>query len=191
MQLNKNNKKIINYTLIILSLFMIVLFTKDLILDTQWNTIKIQEKKSEEAEKRQEVKKLKALKKQTDLQLEKYTKQVQENELVEYLYSTIEKLNTSKSAAGSVFVKSLKISKGTKNEIWFLESSIDLTVQIWSEIKMKQLLDTLLSETSDYKFFIPSFSYEKPDSNVPDAVAAWRWETESFEVNIPLKIFYK
>lgn len=191
MQLNKNNKKIINYTLIILSLFMIVLFTKDLILDTQWNTIKIQEKKSEETEKRQEVKKLKALKKQTDLQLEKYTKQVQENELVEYLYSTIEKLNTSRSAAGSVFVKSLKISKGTKNEIWFLESSIDLTVQIWSEIKMKQLLDTLLSETSDYKFFIPSFSYEKPDSNVPDAVAAWRWETESFEVNIPLKIFYK
>jgi hypothetical protein len=57
--------------------------------------------------------------------------------------------------------------------------SIVLNLRVSSEDRMYKVLDFFVKEDSKYKFFIDSFSYL---NNAQDS---------SFNITIPLKIFYK
>jgi hypothetical protein len=63
--------------------------------------------------------------------------------------------------------------------MWFLESSINLNVEVSNEKIMKIFLDYLVSQDSKYRFFIDSFHY-------PFDGREW-----TFNVQLPLKIFYR
>ncbi len=198
--MNNNSKKILSYILVLASLFIIVLFTKDLIFDLQSNLDLKDSKIKKIQEKREEHKKLKQtqekLKKQADSEVEKYLNKPTEDEIVDYIYSMIENGNLGKevlwkkipSVYGQAEIKSLSITKAKKNELWFLESDITLNISVEKENRLKSILDSFVSSESKYKFFIDSFSYEKPEYKLTSLNTI---ETQSIEVIIPLKIFYK
>jgi len=71
------------------------------------------------------------------------------------------------------------MSEWKLNEIGFMESTIMLNLRIPTEDRMFKILDFFIKDGSKYKFFIDSFTYPKLDSE------------SSYNITIPLKIFYK
>lgn len=190
----KKNNKIISYILILISLFIIVLFTKNYIFELQ---AKLEEKSTitkKVSEKREEFKEVKNIKSSLEenwdeLDVQKYVTEIKEDDIVDYIYSMIEDGNSWKTTPTSywlAFVNSLSISKWKKNEIWFLESDITLNLRVEKELRMKKILDFFTSKDSKYKFFITSFSYNKPGFTQVKSN-----DKSFFDITIPLKVFYK
>lgn len=76
-------------------------------------------------------------------------------------------------------MKGITLNEGTVNEFGFKEAKVLLDVRVSDEAAMMKFLDFLTSPKEKYNFFIESFSY--PNDGIPG----------SFNVAIPLKIFYK
>jgi hypothetical protein len=104
--------------------------------------------------------------------------EIKEDEILEYIYSKIETDNLNYEDWAAV-VRNISITKGDINEIGFNEATLNLSLRLPSEQRLMDILDFFTWEESKYKFFINSFVYPK--------ISTW----SSFNVNIPLKIFYK
>lgn len=175
---NKNNK-FVSYLMILISLFILVLFTSDKIKQIYQNidlkdtyTINLNDKKT----KLNELNKLKNSLANSKADLEKYNVTIKEDELIDYIYSSIEKTNNRN---GVSIVKNVTISEPTETELWFKETSINVNLRVPSEDKLKEIINLFLSKNSKYHFYISSFSYPM-------------WETqENFSVSLPLKILHK
>jgi hypothetical protein len=103
--------------------------------------------------------------------------EIKEDELIDYIYSYIEKINDKNWV---VVVKSLSISEPEDTETWFKETNITLNLRVPNEEKIKQILTFLTSTESKYKFFISSFSFPYGDT------VEW-----SYSISIPLKVLHK
>lgn len=186
-----NNTKFLWTIIVFLSLFIIVLFTKDQVfkLSENKNLISVSEdKKNELTEKNTKLTKIKK-----DLsnpgnsfysEVEKYSKELKEDELLDFIYSKIIWLNWPSSSIvkrPEIKIENLRISNPKLNLMNFYESDINLELKIPSETKLKDVLN-LLNENDDYKFFITSLSYENEES-----INSSEW----MSVSIPLKVFYK
>lgn len=188
-----NNKKMISYFLLIISVCVLFLFTKNMIFDVQANLEKKTQQEALVQEKTNELNRLSKLKNVNSEEVEKYVKEIKENEIIEYVYGLIETLNLSRELGrGSISVQNLTLTQPKQNEYGFLETDINLQIQVTSETKMKKLLDRLVAEDAPYKIFITSFAYETPDVTTSESVSATHGQqSEAFSVTIPLKIFYK
>ncbi len=185
---NKNNK-FVSYLIILISLFIVVLFTKDIVksiyenIDLKDNyTIKLDEKKDK-------------LSKLNDLQnklinskedIAKYMLEIKEDEIIDYIYSSIEKINIEKIKWENIntekwitYVRAITISEPVDTELWFKETLINIDLKVPNEVKMKEVLDTFISKESKYNFFINSFSFPYGEK-----------ETD-FTVSLPLRILHK
>jgi hypothetical protein len=78
-----------------------------------------------------------------------------------------------------VEIQNISISKWNRNELGFTETNLDLSLIVSDEETMKRILDFFASTSSKYNFIIDNFNYPND------------WRTKSFNINIPLKIFYK
>jgi hypothetical protein len=105
----------------------------------------------------------------------KYSVEINEDEIIDYLYSYIERTNGLDWVA---FIRAISIWEASETEIWFKETSVNLSIKIPNEKRLKEILDFLTSSKSKYNFFLESFTfpYGKTDN--------------SFNVSIPLKIIY-
>lgn len=182
MTITNTNNKIYSYIIILLSLFILVLFTRNQISSLQ---VKLDEKEMKETElqsKRDELQKLNEIKLKVnskDNWIDKYINKVKEDEIISYIYSKVEEDNLKYSDWIST-IRSISITEWKINEIWFYESLITLNIRVPTEDRMFKILDFFVKEDSKYKFFIESFSYPK------------KVEAESsYNITIPLKIFYK
>lgn len=182
MQITNKNNKLYWYIIVLVSLFILVLFTRNQVSNMQ---VKLDEKEIKEIElqtKRDELQKLNDIKSKLETEendIDKYINQVKEDEIVNYIYSKIEEDNLKYPDWASA-IRSISISKWEINEIWFYESNITLNLRVPSEDRMFKTLDFFIKKDSKYKFFIDSFNYPKTDS-----------ESGSYNVTIPLKVFYK
>ena len=182
MQIANKNNKLYGYIIILISLFIVVLFTRNQISSMQ---VKLDEKEQKEIElqtKRDELQKLNDIKSKIETEssdINKYIYKISEDELINYIYSKVEEDNL-KYADWVTTIRSLSISKWELNEIGFYESNISLNLRVPSEDRMFKILDFFIDKDSKYKFFIESFNYPKTDG-----------ESGSYNVTIPLKIFYK
>ncbi len=182
MQIANKNNKLYGYIIILISLFIVVLFTRNQISSMQ---VKLDEKEQKEIElqtKRDELQKLNDIKSKIETEssdIDKYVNKISEDELINYIYSKVEEDNL-KYADWVTTIRSLSISKWELNEIWFYESNVTLNLRVPSEDRMFKILDFFIDKDSSYKFFIESFNYPKTDG-----------ESGSYNVTIPLKIFYK
>ena len=179
--INNKNNKIYSYIIILISLFILVLFTKSQFEKIQ---VSLDEKNIEQSNlenARNKVQRLNdteaKLAKESDI-VAKYTTKFSEDELISYIYWEIEKQNMWWEN-WIVSVRSLSIQEWLTNELWFNESNIILNLRVPSVERMKSTLDFFISEDSKYKFFIDSF-------NVPTSTPE-TW----FNISIPLKVFYK
>lgn len=178
MQTNNQNK-LFFYSLILLSLFILIFFTKDLYFSVLKNMDLFETKQTEYKTQWETLKKLQDIEKNLwkDLKMNKYLKEVKEDELIEYFYGFV---NNNRSWSWYTIIDSINIEKGTKNEYWFNESKINLIITVSDEQEMFKMLDFITSEESSYQFFIDNFSFPNDTDN--------KW---GFQVTIPIRMFYK
>jgi len=178
--LNKSNK-IYWYIIILLSLFIFVLFTRNQITNMQFKFDEKEEKENVLQSKRDELQKLNDIKIKVNSEesdVNSYISHFSEDELIDYIYSKIEEDNLKYTDWVSI-IRSISMSEWKLNEIGFMESTIMLNLRIPTEDRMFKILDFFIKDGSKYKFFIDSFTYPKLDSE------------SSYNITIPLKIFYK
>ena len=179
MSIYNQNNKFISYLIILLSIFILILFTKNELLNIQENIDLKNTYMSDLDDKKSELVKINNTKKSltnSSEDIEKYDVKIVENEIIDYIYSYIEETNIKNWV---VLVKWLTISNPKDTEIWFKETNIDLKLVVPSEKKLKSIIDFLTWAKSKYNFFIKSFTY-------PYGKIEW-----NFSVNIPLKVLYK
>ncbi len=179
---NKNNNKIYGYIIILISIFILILVTRIQISDAQLKLDEISINSNIENDSRNKLTKLneieKKLKDADTTKVSPYLMEIKEDEILEYIYSKIESDNLNYDDWAAV-VRNISITKGDINEIGFNEATLNLSLRLPSEQRLMDILDFFTWEESKYKFFINSFVYPK--------ISSW----SSFNVNIPLKIFYK
>lgn len=174
----KKENKFVSYLIILISLFILFIVALNQYKKIQVNLDNNQSLKLEKEKKSEQVTKnnnIRAKIKNDENITNKYLISIKEDELIDYIYSYVEK-NTIDSV---IEIKGISISESKKNELWFLETDISLSVKVSDEKTMKRLLNFFISEDSKYKFFIDTFTYPND------------WRTLSYTLDIPLKIFYK
>jgi hypothetical protein len=181
--LAKNNK-IYWYIIILVSLFILVLVTKNQFSSIQIKKDEILVNKINEISLWEEVNRLNEIRNKIlneDNDINKYIVDVSEDLIIESIYSKIEKDNNSNNNNPWDLVKILNLTmyKWGVNDLWFKELTLNLNLTVPSEDRMIKLLDYFTWDEAEYKFFITSFSYPSLNNN------------SFFNVNIPLKIFYK
>jgi hypothetical protein len=183
--MSTKNNKIYSYILLLISLFVLVLFTR-----WQFTNLQISFDEKEQAEinlqsSRDEVSRLNKIETElnsSDVNISKYLNNVTEDNIIDYVYSQIERDNIS-SSDWIISVRSMSLQEEKTNEFWFKEIWIILNLRVPNENRMYRILDFFVWENSKYKFFIESFSYSNNNtSNVSDS---------GFNITIPLKVFYK
>ena len=179
MSIYKKDNKFISYLVILLSLFVLVLFTKTEVMNMQENfdakdtvELELQAKTNELSELNEIEKKLK----KDDSATKRYEVSITEDKLMNYFYGYIETID---SQVGSIGIKSISISEEKENELGFLETSVTLSLNVSNEAVLKQFLDFTVQESADYQFFIDSFFFPTD------------WREGGFSVNLPLKLYYK
>lgn len=175
----KKDNKFVSYLILLFSLFILFLLTLKQYENMQVNFDKKSELETEINEKRNTIKKYNDISEKIKIDdkiLKKYLTNIHEDELIDYIYSYVENSNTDESV---IEIQNLSISKGIKNELGFNQTNLDLSLIVSNEDTMKRILDFFASPSSKYNFIIDNFSYPND------------WRTKSFNVNIPLKIFYK
>lgn len=174
---NKNNT-FISYWAILISLFILVLVTKTQIYNVQENLDRNETLQENRLEKRTEIQTLnnaKATLEKQWINVDKYLKQVDEAEIIDYLYSFVESVNESWNISA---VKSIQFTQWKVNELGFLELNISLSLRLWSTEKLKTILKELTWKEAKYQFYVDNLSFPYG-------------QDEPFTVTIPLKIFYK
>lgn len=180
MPLLDNNNKFLWYIILLLSLFIIVLFTRTQVMNLQVNLEEVDLNESLLQEQREESLKIEEIKNNLDednKEIDKYLIEVNEDEIIDYIYSEIEVENLNWNWL--VEIRNISISEWLVNEMWFRESLVTLNLRVSSEEILLKVLDFFASDDSKYKFFIDSFSYPNMESE------------SSFNTTLPLKIFYK
>lgn len=178
----KANNKIYWYIIILFSLFILVFFTRDQIYNLNFNLDLKSEKENELLSKREENSNLEDIQKKYLSEkdsLELYNIDFKEEEFFEYIFSYIEKRNQESEDAVYTIINSINFTQPQKNEMWFMESTVNLNMTFPNEDDLKSTINFLTSNISKYKIFIQSLSYEVKNPDTP------------LQITIPLKIFYK
>lgn len=181
------NKNVFWYLFIVIWLFIILLFTWPEIKN--WQALKAEKKELIEKENyiNSEYEKYSKIKNEIlnwgekTEEIAKYTKEVKEDEVLTFIYSNIEKINATLTTQ-KISIKNLTISKPQINQMWLKESNINLSLEVPSEAKLKEILK-FLTNNEEYKFFITSLNYTTENSG------GLNWT--GFSIQIPLKVFYK
>lgn len=113
-------------------------------------------------------------------EIPKYKKEFKEEEILNYIYSEIYKLNRVTS---QVKINNLTITPGVVSPMQFLESDINLSIEVVNEKILRNLLNTLVS-SDEYKFFIEKLTIPEKENNLDSA-------KNTIQIQIPLKIYYK
>jgi len=186
MSVELKNNQFLSYLVVLLALFILILFTKDQIMNIQSNSDQVEQLNAEYTKARatqEEFKKIELEVEDKDSETQRYLIEDEngkswfsEDEMVNYFYSYADSIQ---SGSWSLTIKSVHISPISENEMWFLESNISLNVEVSNEKVMKALLDYLIDQDSKYRFFIESFNYP------------FDGREGTFNVQLPLKIFYR
>ncbi len=178
----KKNSKIYWYIMILLSIFILLLVTRTQVTETQVKLDDIMINENLESDARDKLSRLnnieKKLNSENELWIEPYMNEVSEDKIIDYIYSKVEEDNSKYEDWLSV-IRNISISKWDINEVWFTEATVNINMRVPNEERMLQMLDFFTNKDSKYKFFLTSFNYPN--------ISNW----SSFNITIPLKIFYK
>lgn len=172
-----NNSKFIPFLILFASLFIFVFFTLDFYSTLQVNLDQKSTLESQFAEKNKQKSDLEAIKKQVESgknsEVDKFVFEFKEDELIQYIY------DFAQANESYMSIKQVTFEEGKQNEYGFKEGRIQIDTRMGGEEIMMKFLDFLTSEDSKYSFFIDSFNYPN------DGLAG------SYNISIPLKVFYK
>ena len=177
--LNKRkNSKVISYMLIILSFLFLIIVTKSMNYDIQIASDSLSQAKIDLTKKQKDLSDMNKIKSNlandaiTSQTLSKFESSISEQDLINYFFTYSYKLNSW------VSINNMTMEKWSKNEIWFMQSNLNLSVTFRDEIAMQSFINFLTNESSKYSFILENFSYPYGEKN------------KDFQVSIPLKILY-
>lgn len=183
MQTHNNQNKLLFYFLVFVSFFILIFFAKDYYYTLQENNDILATKQAEVNEKRKTLTDLETLSKKIASkkwaevsEIGKYVHEIKEDELIDYFYAYV---NNNRNWSWYILIDTISFEKWAKNEYGFNEWSVNLSLTVSDETKMLEILDFVTSPNSTYKFFIDNFSFPNDKSGT------------SFQVNLPLRVFYK
>lgn len=181
MSINKKDNKFISLVIVLISLFILVIFTKNMYYTMQENLdIKnnletdLQEKNSDLRELETLEKELKSWDKKEEIS--QFLKTFSEDEILVYLNEYVQELNSS---SGAMIINGLTFKDEIQSELWFKEVWLTISAKVSDKQTLKTFLEFLTNKNSKYSFFLTDFSF--PNNDKP-------W---IFSVSIPLKLFYK
>ena len=186
MSVEMKNNQFLSYLIILLSLFILILFTKDEIMSVQshldqveqlnWELQKTRANQEELQKIALEVEQKDSVTKRYILSEDNEKTSFTEDEIINYFYTYADSIN---SGLWTLAINSINISPATENELWFFESTININAQVSSEQIMKWFLDYIIAEDSKYRFFIESYNHP------------FDGREGNFNMQLPLKIFYR
>jgi len=185
MSVIQTNKKFISYLIILFSFFIIFLVTLNQYENLQVNRdIKNNldnelSLKNKKLEANNEIKKLlKDNPKITD----KFVVDFSEGEIIEYIFDYAQdynERNQNNEVLSKIDINDISLTEWSINDFGFMQSNVNLSVDIYNYQSMLDLLDFFVSPDSKYNFFIDNFNFPN------EVIELW-----SFNINIPLKIYY-
>lgn len=175
---NTAKYKFLTYLFLLLSIFVVLLFSKDFYLNILENNKQRDILTQKLAEKTSEYNKLANIKsdietwKVKDINFDKFLSKFSEDELVQYFYSYVT-LNPTK-----LRIESISFDEWLLNEFWFKEWKIELNATFSTE---KDMIDTIsyLINSEKYNLYVHEFNYP------------YGTTTGQFSATIPLKVLYK
>lgn len=172
------NNKFLWYVIVLISFFILLLVTKTQIYLIQENKDLRETYQFELQESQKVVEALNSAQKNLEAQwidVTKYLSNFSEDEMIDYIYSYVENVSDGE---GVIAIQNITFSEWKRNELGFLQSDITLNLKVGNIDKLKSILKFLTGEDSKYKFYIGNISFPY-------------WDNGSFNISIPLKIFYK
>lgn len=174
---NQNNT-FISYLIILISLFILFLITYKQYEQLQLNFDEKNQLSSEEITLSNEVKELENLSnklKEDNTKIKKYLQWFSEDEIIKYIYDYVENYNKEENI---IYITNISMTKWIKNDLWFMQSNINLSVNVSNYDTMKRFLDFFTSNNWKYNFIIDNFNFPNDGRE------------GSFNLNIPLKVYY-
>lgn len=171
------------YIIILLALFILVFFTKNIFWSLQEN-LDIKDQKTIEIQSSQtELSRLNAIQKEfsdntseATVEISKFTQPFDDQAIIDHIYDYVEKVNSDGTV---IAIRSVNFSEWKVGDLWFNEANINVTARFGNEQILMNMVSYFINPDANYTFFIDSLSYP--------AV----WESTSFQTSIPLKLFYK
>ncbi|MDD3646126.1 MAG: hypothetical protein PHH06_01830 [Candidatus Gracilibacteria bacterium] len=181
MNINKNDNKFTSLLIFLVSLFVLVFFTKNMFYEMQ---AKQDTKESLEAElqvKDDELAKLESLEKDLKSgdkkqEIARFVEGFSEDEMLTYLHTYIEEINGEN---GLIVINSLSFTEAKEGELGFKELGVTVNAKVSNIEILKTFLSFLTSKDAKYTFYVSDFSF--PNDN----------RAGTYNVTIPLKILYK
>jgi hypothetical protein len=179
MSVELKNNTFVSYLIVLLALFILILFTKDQVMNMQYNLDQKEQINTELKEvriKQQALVDTAADVEKQESETQRYLTPFTENEILEYFHDYADSVNTG---SGTIVIKSINISEKSENELGFFETKVNINAEVSDKKMMKVFLDYLVAEDAKYRFFIDSFLYPNDERD------------GSFNIQVPLKIFYR
>lgn len=177
------NHTFLGYIIVLLALFVLVFFTKNVFGDLQQN-LDLQDQKNAKLQQNEtELSQLNTIKKdfsdnssEASSQISKFTKPFDDQAIIDHIYDYVSKVNANGTA---IALRWVSFSEGTVWDLWFKEATIDVSARFGSEQTLINMISYFIDPDANYTFFIDALSYP--------AI----WKSTSFQASIPLKLFYK
>lgn len=191
MSVELKNNTFVSYLIVLLALFILVLFTKDQVMNMQFN---LDQKEQINSELKNVRIKQQALvdtaadvEKQWSVTQRYLRPEVEGEKSIENIMFTEDEIlkyfhdysNLVNSGSGTIFIKDINVSQKTENEFGFFETKININAEVSDKKMMMTFLDYLIAEDAQYRFFIDNFFYPNDERE------------GNFNIQVPLKIFYR
>lgn len=176
---NNAKYKFLTYLFLLLSVFVLFLFSKNIYSEIIYNNKEKQTLLEKIEQKNQEYASLVKIKSDIDsgnienTDFEKFLSDFSEDELVEYFYAHANNNKTKWS------IESLSLSEGTYNEFGFKEAKIDINAIFTTEKDMMDIISALILNSPKYNLYIHQLNY-------PMGTISW-----PISVSLPIKLLYK
>ncbi len=173
------NNKFLSYFLILISLFIVILFTSNQVMNVQENNDRFQELEKEISDVREQQEELQKIKQditQSGAVTQRYLSDFTENEMLDYLYTYQE---TSNNAQWNLQITSISLTQASENDFGFLEKEVTIDAIVSDQQVMKDFLNYLVAEDAKYRFFISNFNFPNDGRE------------GGYNISVPLKIFYR
>lgn len=176
----QNNSKytFLTYLFVLLALFVIFLFTKNVYLSLGETKEQLHALDGKIEAQNQVYNNLQDISQKLNSgevdkkYYDKFLSPFSEDELLSYFYGY------ANPRQGKVMISSITFTPGKNNEVGFMEAGVDIEATFGSEKDLMDMVNFLLNSTK-YNLFIHEFSYPLGDTN------------GEVSVHIPLKVIYK
>lgn len=171
------------YIIVLLALFILVFFTKNIFWDLQQNldiqdqnTLKIEQSESELSNLNKIKKDFTSNSSEASSQISKFTKPFDDQAIIDHIYDYVDKVNANGTA---IALRWVSFSEWEIGDLGFKEANINVSARFGNEQTLINMISYFIDPDANYTFFIDSLSYP--------AI----WKATSFQASIPLKLFYK